>query len=97
MFDALLESVLPGGVYLALGLALGAAFSRQLRPVAKEAMKVGMSFAARAEEVAAEAYERGQDLVAEARYEYEQENGDNGSQPRRAAPRRRRTVTAAKG
>jgi hypothetical protein len=95
MFETLLESVIPGGVYMAVGLALGAAFSKQLRPLVKEAVKAGLSLAAVAEEAAAEAYERSQDLIAEARYEQEQATaGADGRAPRSAARRSRATESA---
>lgn len=69
MFDDLIELVFPGTGWLVLGVALGTAFSEQLRPVAKEAIKIGLTVSERVQEAAAEAYERGQDLVAEARHE----------------------------
>lgn len=69
MIDELLEAVIPGGLYIGVGVAIGAAFSERLRPVAKRAVKVGMTGAERMQELSAEALEKVQDLVAEARYE----------------------------
>ena len=74
MFEDLLELAFPGGALLAAGVAVGAAFGRQLRPVAKQAIKLGLTAGAMAQEAAAEMYERGQDLVAEARHEHAQEH-----------------------
>jgi hypothetical protein len=82
MVEELVEAVVPGGAWLAVGVALGVAFGERLRPVAKSALKVGMDVVERAQVAGAEALERGQDLVAEARHEREEE---------RAAPARRRT------
>lgn len=73
MVDELLQSVVPRGACLAAGLVLGVLFSHELRPVAKRAIKWGMAAGGTVQEVAAEAFERGQDLFAEARYEREQE------------------------
>jgi len=73
MIEEALELAFPGAAFLAAGVAVGAAFGRQLRPMAKGAIKLGLTASARVQEVAAEAYERGQDLVAEARFEHEQE------------------------
>lgn len=70
MFEDLLEVFVPGGAWLGAGLVLGAAFGKQLRPVAKGAIKYGLQVGDRMQAVAAEAYERGQDLVAEARQEH---------------------------
>lgn len=69
MFDDLLEIFVPGGAWLGAGVVLGAAFGKQLRPVAKGAIKYGLEAGERMQALAAEAYERGQDLVAEARHE----------------------------
>ena len=74
MFEELAELLFPGGAWVALGVGIGAAFGNQLRPVAKQVVKAGMAVAAQVQEVAAEAYEQGQDLVAEARHEHELEN-----------------------
>jgi hypothetical protein len=82
MVEEVLELAFPGGALLAAGVAVGAAFGRQLRPVAKEAIKLGLTAGALVQEAAAEAYERGQDLVAEARYEHAQEH--NGGRPAEA-------------
>lgn len=99
MIEEVVDAFVPGGAFLAAGVALGAAFSKQLRPVAKEAIKIGMVAGAAVQEAAAEVYERGQDLVAEARYEREQDqaaarepeapapeprNGENERRPRAA-------------
>jgi diketogulonate reductase-like aldo/keto reductase len=88
MVEELVETIVPGGAWLAVGVGLGAAFGERLRPLAKSALKVGMDVFDRAQVVGAEAVERGQDLVAEARHEREEE---------RAAPARRRArrTTAA--
>jgi hypothetical protein len=75
MLEELAELAFPGGAFVAAGVAVGAAFGQQLRPVAKQVVKTGMKVAAQVQEVAAEAYEQGHDLIAEARHEYEQENG----------------------
>ena len=87
MFDELVEVMFPGAGWLAIGLAIGTAFSEQLRPVAKEAIKIGMTVGERVQEATAEAYERGQDLVAEARAERVTGNGATGParRPRRTA------------
>jgi hypothetical protein len=82
MVEEVVETVVPGGAWLAVGVAVGTAFGERLRPLAKSAIKVGMDVFDRAQVVGAEAVERGQDLVAEARHEREEE---------RAAPPRRST------
>ncbi|HKF18063.1 MAG TPA: hypothetical protein VKF14_12830 [Candidatus Dormibacteraeota bacterium] len=69
MLDEMVEEVLPGGLWLLAGLAIGVAFAEALRPVAVRAVRVGMDVADRAQEVGAEAYEKAQDLIAEARHE----------------------------
>jgi hypothetical protein len=82
MLEELTELAFPGGAFVAAGVAVGATFGQQLRPFAKEVLKTGMKLAAQVQEAAAEAYEQGQDLIAEARHEYEQDSG----RARRAAP-----------
>ena len=103
MVDELLQAVIPRGAYLAAGLALGAMFSQELRPVAKRAIKWGLAAGATLQEAAAEACERGQDLVAEARYEREQEleerrngarSGGRAEASQRSATRGRRAAEA---
>ena len=96
MIDELVETFIPGGALIGIGVAIGAAFSKQLRPVAKEAIKVGMNVAGQMQQAAAEAYERTQDLVAEARYEHDSQDGSATSAPtagrRTTATRRARTT-----
>src|SRR5215470_15080071 len=69
MLDEMIERILPGGLWLVAGLAIGVAFAEALRPVAVRVVKVGMDVADRAQEDGAEAYEKAQDLIAEARHE----------------------------
>jgi hypothetical protein len=83
MFDDLIDLVLPGAGWLVLGVVVGTVFSEQLRPVAKQAIKISLTVGERLQEATAEAYERGQDLVAEARHERA-----NGARPRPRPPRR---------
>jgi hypothetical protein len=89
MVEELVEVVFPGGAYLAIGIALGAAFGKQLRPVAKEVVKFGLTVADQVQEAAAEASERAQDLVAEARHEQQTAagNGTRQAAGRRTGPR----------
>lgn len=87
MFNDLIESVIPGAGWLAVGMAIGTLFSDSLRPVAKEAIKLGIDVGERLQEATAEAYERGQDLVAEARAE--RVNGTSAARPARRATRPR--------
>jgi hypothetical protein len=83
MLEELTELAFPGGAFVAAGVAVGATFGEQLRPFAKQVLKSGMKVAAQVQEAAAEAYEQGQDLIAEARHEYEQEK--NGTEAKPAA------------
>ena len=76
MLEEFVEVAFPGGALIAGGVAVGAAFGQQLRPAAKQVLKTGMRMAAQAQEIAAEAYEQGRDLIAEARHEVEQESAD---------------------
>ena len=66
---------------VAVGVAVGAAFGEQLRPLAKQVIKAGLTVADQVQRVAAEAYERGQDLIAEARKEREQESAKETQPP----------------
>lgn len=94
MLNQLFERIIPGGVFIGVGVALGATFSESLRPAAKEMLKYGMTAAERIQELTAEAYERSQDLVAEARHEQQQEartaNGSGPTSRRRKAAATRR-------
>jgi hypothetical protein len=79
--EELLGSVIPGGALVAIGVAIGAAFGKQLRPIAKQALKAGMVVGDQVRVAASEAAERAQDLVAEARAEREtQLQHENGQQ-----------------
>ncbi len=85
MFEELLESVVPGGIWLAAGVAVGAAAGDRIRPVAKAAIGFGMAASDRVQAFGAEAVERVQDIVAEARQERAQEQA---AAPAARAPRR---------
>lgn len=76
MFDDLLEGV--GGTtgrLIAIGLAIGAGLllGRGLRPVAKGMIRGYLTVADRVKEMVAETGESLQDIYAEAKAEYEQE------------------------
>ncbi|HZV53175.1 MAG TPA: hypothetical protein VFD49_25855 [Candidatus Dormibacteraeota bacterium] len=94
MVDELLDTVVPGGIWLAAGLVIGSALGRRLRPVAKAALKVGMDVADRVQEVGAEAAERAQDLMAEVRQEREQARA---APARESHARRRASGTGSEG
>jgi hypothetical protein len=95
MVEEVVETISPGGIWLAAGVALGTAFGRQLRPVAKSAVKAGMAATERLRELGAEAVEQTQDLVAEARHEREQERS-RPAEIAEAPPRRQRAAPEAK-
>jgi hypothetical protein len=82
MVDEVIETVLPGGAWLTVGVVLGAAFGPTIRPVAVRVLAAGIEAAERLQEVGAEAYEKAQDLVAEARHEREQARDQPREQPR---------------
>lgn len=88
MFGDLIELVFPRAGWLVLGVAVGTAFGEQLRPVAKQAIRLGLTVGERLQEVTAEVYERGQDLVAEVRHE-RASNSSPRPRPARQTPRRR--------
>lgn len=71
MIEEIFETILPGGAWLTAGVVVGAAFGSALRPVAVRALALGMDAAERLQEAGAEAYEKAQDLVAEARHDRE--------------------------
>jgi len=91
MFGDLIELVFPGAGWLALGVVVGTAFGDRLRPVAKQAIKLGLTVGERLQEATAEAYERGQDLVAEARQE---RANSSAKKPRPAQPAAKRRARA---
>ncbi len=73
---ALVESEMLAGIAIGAGLVLAARAVSTLstnvvRPLAKSAIKAGYAAASKVSELAAEAGEEVQDLVAEARSEYE--------------------------
>src|SRR5438105_2566015 len=72
MIDEIFERALPWGVFIGLGALIGAAFPTETRTTAKRVMLAGFRAADWAQGVGAEAFEKGQDVFAEARLEYEQ-------------------------
>lgn len=90
MLGDLVELVFPGAGWMALGVVVGTAFGDRLRPVAKRAIKLGLTVSERLQEATAEAYERGQDLVAEARHERASDSAKRPRAPQPAAKRRAR-------
>lgn len=103
LFDALLGGA---GWGLGLGAAVGVVSlaGKGLRPVAKEAIKLGMTAGARVQEWTAEMREQADDLVAEARAEQGGEAGSApadttlvtpGGEPAATTARRRTTDSAA--
>ncbi len=72
MIDEILERAVPWGAFIALGALIGAAFPRETRATAKRVMVAGMRASEWARAFGAEAYEKGQDVFAEARLEYDE-------------------------
>lgn len=72
MIDEIVETALPWGAWIAIGALAGAAFPQESRSALKAALRTGFRLADWAREAGAEAYEKGQDVYAEARAEYEQ-------------------------
>ncbi|HVH63201.1 MAG TPA: hypothetical protein VNA65_06330 [Candidatus Dormibacteraeota bacterium] len=72
MIDEILERAVPWGVFIGIGAMIGAAFPGETRHAAKTLMLTGFRAADWARVFSAEAYEKGQDVFAEARVEYEQ-------------------------
>lgn len=102
MIDEILERAVPWGAFIALGALIGAAFPRETRTAAKRVMLAGMRASDYARAFGAEAYEKGQDVFAEARVEYEHlsQEAEREAQrrqlkvvrsPRRRSPGRRAT------
>jgi hypothetical protein len=100
MIDEVLERAVPWGVFIGIGALIGAAFPRETRAAAKATMLAGFRAADWLQGVGAEAYEKGQDVFAEARLEYEQlvheaqREAERGRLRVVRAPRRRRTRRA---
>ena len=72
MIERVVERAVPWGVFIGLGALIGAAFPRETRATAKKVMLTGFRAADWLQGMSAEAMEKGQDVVAEARLEYEQ-------------------------
>jgi len=72
MIDEIVDRAVPWGAFIAVGALIGAAFPRETRAAAKRVMLFGLRATDWARAVGAEAYEKGQDVFAEARLEYEQ-------------------------
>jgi hypothetical protein len=71
--EDIIESAIPWGGFLAVGALVGASFPEETRDLARRAALAGMRLAEKAREVGAETFERGQDILAEARAEREEE------------------------
>src|SRR2546429_8891801 len=102
MIDEILERALPWGVFIGLGALIGAAFPNETRTTAKRVMLASFRATDWAQGVGAEAFEKGQDVFAEARLEYEQtaREAERIAERRRlrvvpSTPRRRRARRAA--
>lgn len=95
VIDEIVEKVFPWGLFVGVGALIGAAFPRETRAVARRAMLGGMRAADWLQGMSAEAMEKGQDVFAEARLEYEQLVHESQREADRAklhvvpAPRRR--------
>ena len=72
MIDEIIERAVPWGAFIGLGALIGAAFPRETRAATKAVMLAGFRAGDWARGFGAEAYEKGQDVFAEARLEYEQ-------------------------
>jgi hypothetical protein len=98
VIDEILERAVPWGAFIALGALIGAAFPRETRSTAKRVMLAGMRASDWARTFGAEAYEKGQDVFAEARLEYEQAAQESERRSQReslrvVSPARRRSAT----
>jgi hypothetical protein len=72
LLDEIFERAVPWGLFIGVGALIGAAFPRETRAAAKRVMLAGFRAADWAQGMSAEAFEKGQDVFAEARLEYEQ-------------------------
>ena len=92
-----IDDVIEGAAFGVGAVAVGAMAvfgGPKAKPYAKRAMKGYMTVAHRAQEAAAEAAERVQDLYHEARHEYESEINGNSADKAPAAPKRARASRA---
>lgn len=102
MIDEIFERAVPWGVFVGLGALIGAAFPRETRNAARTVMVGGFRAAEWARTFGAEAYEKGQDVFAEARVEYEQLRREAEREAERGRlhvvpPPRRRSSTRSNG
>lgn len=101
MIDEIVERAVPWGVFIAIGALVGAAFPQETRRAAKTVMLTGFRAADWVQGMGAEALEKGSDVFAEARLEYEQMMHEAQREAERGRlrvvhpPRRRRTRRAA--
>jgi hypothetical protein len=72
VIDEIVERAFPWGIFIGVGALIGAAFPRETRAAAKRVMLTGFRAADWLQGMSAEAFEKGQDVFAEARLEYEQ-------------------------
>ncbi len=102
MIDEIFERAVPWGFFIGVGALIGAAFPRETRSAARTVMVGGMRAAEWAREFGAEAYEKGQDVFAEARVEYDQMRREAEREAERGRlhvvpPPRRRSATRSNG
>jgi hypothetical protein len=92
-----IDDVVEGAAFGIGAVAVGAMAvfgGPRAKPYAKRAMKGYLTVAHRAQEAAAEAAERVQDLYHEARHEYESELNGSGADTTPATPKRARATRA---
>jgi hypothetical protein len=94
MIDEIVETIIPGGIWLVAGVAVGAAFGESLRPIVVRAVRTGIEIVDRVQAVGAEAYEKAEDLVAEARHERDRDRTRIATDGSRNAASRRRSATS---
>jgi hypothetical protein len=103
VIDEIFERAVPWGVFIGLGALIGAAFPRETRNAARSVMVGGFRAAEWARTFGAEAYEKGQDVFAEARVEYDQLRREAEREAERGrlhvvrAPRRRSSSQPSNG
>jgi hypothetical protein len=103
LIDEIIETAVPWGAFAALGALVGAAFPRETRKVSKKAIRAALRITDWAREAGSEAYEKGLDVVAEARLEHEQASREAENRrlrvvtPTEVPPRARRTTRTTAG